>query len=200
MIAEKWNAALGFEPQKYFSGPVCFEHFGDEHFERKNKSILKPHAVPIITQSSTGSTIEENQNNNAHELNYSVDSTNEVLIANASSAINSSGAIDILGDCTAEHISNCSSSGSSIPTVATVATVATTESQSHLKTQCEECVKKDYLVNKQKLEILHLRKKVKQANEKIWNLEKMKRKLDAAFSELKQQKLLDDELCKSLEV
>lgn len=194
MIAEKWNAALGFEPQKYISGPVCFEHFEDAHFKRKNKSVLEPHAVPIITQSST---IEENQNNNAHELDYSVDSTNEVLITNASSAINSSKAIDILDDCTAEHISDCSSSGSSIPSIPTV---ATTESQSYLKTQCEECVKKDYLVNKQKLEIIQLRKKVKKANEKIWNLEKMKRKLDTAFFELKQHQLLDDELCKSLEV
>lgn len=66
--------------------------------------------------------------------------------------------------------------------------------------KCGACIRKDYVIWEQKETIRDLRKKLKKANDKIWYLENIKRKLDTAFSELKKQNLLNEELCKVLEV
>lgn len=205
-MAEKWNVALGFEAEKYIYGFVCVEHFEDDHFKRKNKSELKPHAVPMIRQNSS---IEENQHYDVVELDVPIESIepNEALMTNPSSTVEltSPDAVGVLDQSCitsiTEHISDhlCAST----PTVATVPTIKSPNSESHLIIQCNECtecVKKDYIINTQKLEIIHLRKKVNKANEKIWRIEKIRRKLNTPFTELKQKQFLNEELCSELEV
>lgn len=65
---------------------------------------------------------------------------------------------------------------------------------------CEECAKKEYLINTKDEIIKELRKKLKKANTKIWYLETTKRKLGASLSELKKKELLDKKACEALEV
>lgn len=65
---------------------------------------------------------------------------------------------------------------------------------------CSECETKNELINKQAQQLRTLRKKLKKANQKIWYLEKVKSKLDSAFAEMKNQRILDENLCKAIEV
>lgn len=58
MISAEWNAALGIDRDKISHGLVCVEHFEDSVFKRKNKTELKPHAVPTIFNNITQ--LEEN--------------------------------------------------------------------------------------------------------------------------------------------
>lgn len=48
LIAVQWNAALGIDSNKFVQGLVCAEHFEDKYFKRKNKTELKPDALPTI--------------------------------------------------------------------------------------------------------------------------------------------------------
>lgn len=78
----------------------------------------------------------------------------------------------------------------------TIATIATNEIDNGKiytanSAVCDECLKKDDIIKE-------LRKKLKRATNKIWYMEKIKRKLDAAFTELKQQQILDDKMCETL--
>lgn len=188
-IAEKWNVALGFEAEKIIHGLVCVEHFEDDQFKRRNKTELKPHAVPIVTKH-----IEKIQNDDVLESNDAIESLVESIEVSATStsvasdtnndqssnnvikSIQSSQAVEILDSCVTEHIPNRSS------------------------TPCKDCVKKNYTINKQQEEIEQLRKKLREANAKISYSEKTRRKLDITISELKKQQLLNEELCNSLEV
>lgn len=65
---------------------------------------------------------------------------------------------------------------------------------------CSECETKNELINKQAQQLRTLRKKLKKANQKIWYLEKVKSKLDSAFAEMKNQRILDENLCNTIEV
>lgn len=78
--------------------------------------------------------------------------------------------------------------------------INSTNNQIHSTEQCIECVMKDHLLSEKDEYIKVLRKKLRKANAKIWYLEKTKKKLDKAFSELKQQKVLDEKMCKAVEV
>lgn len=51
LISIQWNVALGIDEDKFAQGLVCQDHFEDKHFKRKNKTELKPDAVPTIFSS-----------------------------------------------------------------------------------------------------------------------------------------------------
>lgn len=153
---------------------------------------MKPHAVPIVTKH-----IEKIQNDDVLESNDAIeslvesievsttsasvssDTNNDQFSNNAIKSIQSSQAVEILDSCVTEHISNRSN---------------------HSSTPCKDCVKKNYAIDKQQEEIKQLRRKLREANAKISYLENTRRKLDITISELKQQQLLNEELCNSLEV
>lgn len=173
-IAEKWNIALGFEAKKCIYGFVCFEHFESDDFKRNDKTVLEPHAVPKVVTAAQNPSIQENRNSNTLELNDPDDS------------------ISAFQECSSTSVDD---------------SVDGNNSQIPLITQCTQCVKKEYLISEKDYiisekdeEIKELHKKLKKANAKIWYLEKIKRKLDSAFSELKQQKLLDENMYETLEV
>lgn len=48
MIAVQWNAALGIDTSLFVQGLICADHFEDKYFKRKNKTELKPGAVPTL--------------------------------------------------------------------------------------------------------------------------------------------------------
>lgn len=48
MIAVQWNAALGIDTSVFVQGLICAEHFEEKYFKRKNKTELKPDAVPTL--------------------------------------------------------------------------------------------------------------------------------------------------------
>lgn len=159
-----------------FNGYVCSEHFKDECFALKNKSRLKPDAVPMILEKPL-----EQPNCSAE-----VGTNNELGMANMATSPTSPASP-----------SNLARLAPATP--ATVATTATACSGSS-RSQCMECQKKDALIAENETEIKNLKNCLKKLQKKVSYLSTIRRKLDTAFSELKEQSLVDEELCRSLEV
>lgn len=180
-IAAKWNAFLGFGAEKIIHGFICFEHFEDHDFKRKNKTGLKPHAVPKVTIEPQNHSI---QNDNVSD---EILEANDQFLSN-DIELSSSQAVSIF-DISTEADAHTEISATDAPNIA--------ECQ---PTNCEECVKKDYLLITKCEKIEELRRKLKKANTKIWYLETMKRKLGKSLSELKQQGILNEKAYKALEV
>lgn len=83
----------------------------------------------------------------------------------------------------------------------TIATADTTKSaHRQIVSQCIECDSKDRIIDTKDAQIRILRKSLKEAQKKMWYLEKSKNKLNSALSELREKKVVDENLCKSLEV
>lgn len=59
---------------------------------------------------------------------------------------------------------------------------------------------KDKLLEEKDSQIKNLRKRLKKAQQKLWYLENVKKKLNSAFLELKKQSLVTEEQCKVLRV
>lgn len=168
---------------------VCFEHFEDDRFKRKNKSELKAGAIPTIIKP-----IESIEPAAPAVVDFGGNGTESEFVEEIEVAEH------------VEHMNMVSSDCTFNQTIATIGTIATaispisTEDQSDFNSQCKACIQKDFLINKQSDEIRELRQKLKKANNKIWYLKNTKEKLDTAFSELQKQQLLNEELCNALEV
>lgn len=65
---------------------------------------------------------------------------------------------------------------------------------------CDECIKKDALIEIKEAQIRQLRNKLKKAQKKIYYLETVKRKLNSALSDLKKKWLVDEQLLKTLDL
>lgn len=182
-VAAKWNIALGFDGNKILHGFVCFEHFEDDRFKRKNKSELKADAIPTIIEL-------------AEPIPTLASATSRSdTVAENSIEPEFFDEMDGINGC-AKQISDCLSN----EVIVTIATVPAVRPVPTTRSQCQECKKRGYLISKQQDEIRELRMKLKKANAKIYYLDSTKRKLETAFSEMKQEKLINEELSKSLEV
>lgn len=204
-IAAQWSVALGFGAEKILHGFVCFEHFEEYHFKKKNKTGLKPHAVPKVSINSQSDSIQKNPNDN---INVSAEileendqcSINDIELSSSQTgdtldvSIEADAYVEVLR-ATTTGITECHPANKS-----TILTDNSANSHLHLLTNCENCVKKDYLISTRDDTIKELRKKLQKANSKIWYLETVKRKLSKTLSELKQQELLDEEAFEALQV
>lgn len=176
-IAKKWNIALGLEVNKIVHGHVCCEHFNENDFKRKNKTNLRSDAIPTIIVEKEAlkpiETIEPTPVPISIHSPPDAHRTFDTVDSNLSEAI---AMVEISHSQHDQHgpITQCQT--------------------------CKECVKKDYLIDLQKMKIHDLQIKLKKSNSKIWHLESMKRKLDAAFLKLKKEELLNEELCTALQV
>lgn len=47
-LNQQWRTRLGVSSEHVYRGLICSEHFVYEDFKRKNKSELKPNAIPSI--------------------------------------------------------------------------------------------------------------------------------------------------------
>lgn len=176
-ISEKWNLFVGVESDKILNGRLCFEHFESECFERKNKSRLRVGAIPTIEMANSNDQIAPNSS--------LVSPT--VAIASSNDNIDPpSSPMSSIIEKTNSTDQNAIHSSELSPTIAIA--------------QCKECRKKDALINERNIEIQSLHKSLLKAQKRNWYLESIKRKLNTAFSDLKKQSLVDEELSKSLEV
>lgn len=184
--AEEWNSSLGFEANKIIRGFVCVEHFGDECFER-NTTNLRANAVP------TKPAVEEVGPNEIDCTEQTVSPSSTIAMVNNQYSVDIDNVDNVDNDVVGEIVS---------PPPST----------------CEECKEKDAMVEKKEAEIENLKyslEKMRQKHEaeitelkarlrktqkQVWYLETVKRKLEAAFDELKKQSLVDEELCRGLEV
>lgn len=145
-IAKQWNIALGIDTNEIVYGLICFEHFEDRHFKRRNKTELKPDAVPTIflhrLDPSGVSTINFDDNNNDE-----IYQTQRKITPASSMASNASVA----------------------------ATVDAASCNVHLTLQCTACDMRDRLINEKESQIRELRKKLLKAQQKNWYLEKTKK-------------------------
>lgn len=65
---------------------------------------------------------------------------------------------------------------------------------------CKVCKVKDELIELKEVQIRTLRNKLKKAQNKVYYLETIKRKLDTAFSELKKKSVFNEAICTAMEV
>lgn len=80
----------------------------------------------------------------------------------------------------------------------TIATDAT--DQPNIDTICVDCENKDDIIEFQRKKIEDLRAKVKQLNDKTYYLGRAKEKISASLNKIKQDKLVDDNLFRQLQV
>lgn len=64
----------------------------------------------------------------------------------------------------------------------------------------DENAEKNDLIAQKDAQIKTLRNQLKKARQKIWYMEKTKKKLDSELSELKKQSLISEEFCETLKV
>lgn len=74
------------------------------------------------------------------------------------------------------------------------------DNQIRTGSKCTECKTKDILIDLKLAQIKKLRKRLQKVQQKNWYMEKTKRKLSSAFSKMKEERLLNAELCKVIEV
>lgn len=217
-IAKQWNSALGFDVDKHIPGRVCFQHFEDDCFKRKNKTELKANSVPTIFE-----TIQPNLNasdeadctsfsvppasaiagiHSLSSLSTSITSINPQLNLNAADDVHCTDRTDHISPSDFVDADNADPSNNSplFSALSTSATSATANNHSLLDLRCAECVSRDEIIQQKNDEIKKLRKSLQKAQQKVWHLESVKRRLNAAFSELKSKSLIDEELCETLEV
>lgn len=210
-IAEKWNSSLGIDANKILHGFVCFDHFEKKCFARSDRSGLRADAVPTIFErylDSSPPTIATA--NSAEKMASPVSHSSPPLISptvarSNRSRLRANAVPTIFGS----HLS------SSPPSISPTVAIANSSSQIFLSppplsstvalagcfsSQCEECLKKDELIQIKDAQIRTLRNKLRKEKKKTWHLEVMKQKLQTAFSELKKQSLIDEELSRALEV
>lgn len=68
------------------------------------------------------------------------------------------------------------------------------------KKTCEECMEKNDRIDKLEAEVRMLKQKLLCSNKKVSYLKKIRNDLDKAFSNMKEQNIIDEEQCKLLEV
>lgn len=69
-----------------------------------------------------------------------------------------------------------------------------------LQIQCIECKLKDEMIEEKEEQIRNLKTSLKRAQKRVWYLETVKVKFDAALKSLKEQALVNEEQCQTLEV
>lgn len=202
-IAEKWNSSLGIEANKILHGFVCFEHFENECFKRKDKSRLSADAVPTIFETQPKLSTEANSDDVCDMPDIDISSdvsclTSAVAVVKLNESHCSDGSDQIASPASSSVPFQIASFSSTRSTPSS--TIAIVNNQSCSNTQCKECVLKDDLIEAKEAQIKKLRSNLIKAQKKVWYLESVKRKLNTAFSELKKQSLVDEELSRNLEV
>lgn len=135
--------------------------------------------------------LEENDQCSSNAIEMSPSQAVEILDVSITADPNT----DILAAATSD-ISECHPTANN----STIVTDNSANSHLHLRTNCEECAKKVYLISIKDDTIRELRRKLKKSNTKIWYLETTKRKLGKSLSEMKQHELLDEKAYEALEV
>lgn len=153
---------------------------------------MRANAVPTIFDKQSNSSIEtaevnSNIQNNIRDDHSSISSIVQIQTSTIASI-------------TPNEIDDCFDGSDQTASSPALSTVATVNSQICSNTQCMECVMKDSLIEIKDDQIRKLRKTLLKTQKKIWNLQKMKEKLNTAFSELKKKSLIDEELSNALEV
>lgn len=170
-MATQWKLAIGIDCNKCVKAFVCSEHFCENDFKRKNKSELKKGSVPTIFKAI------EQDNNDAREPNRPTQ-LNDKIERNGHNEV----------DDTRESIDHIE------------------HNDSHQmddfigNVQCTSCNRKDVLIENYERQIEKLKKDLKSARNKAYYLESVKKKLSTILSQMKEDKLIDDKLLKSLEV
>lgn len=76
ITSNEWKSAINAHyPGKIIGGSICFEHFQQSDFKTKNKSQLKPGAIPSIFNEENDVNDTE-PINNSHELSGSIEHQN----------------------------------------------------------------------------------------------------------------------------
>lgn len=180
---------------------ICADHFEDECFNslhQKGRIELKPGSVPT-----------KHPNNGQNSTNADIDSEKNDTIAVASvpspilpaslsiAAISSS--LEKVTFSDTQIIPSLLSKTNVSLTIATAATAETAAATSN-QNCCMNCCLKDKLIDEKDLQIKNLRKRLKKEQQKLWHLEKVRKKLNTAFLELKNKSLMNEEQCNVLRV
>lgn len=188
-VAEKWNVALGVDVNRTVHANVCFQHFEEIDFKRKDKSRLKPNAVPKIFEQEQAMEAENAENNNVMRI---------IGINESSASYNYAELIPSGANETVETNSCGNTTISSNTQEIQTSAVAAVEKNERL--QCKSCNIKDEVINEKENQIRYLRKSLRKFKRKVWNLEKIKLKLNSTLSEMTKKQLLNADLYEALEV
>lgn len=179
-VAEKWLTFLGIvgiEPNvRSYVGYLCNQHIKDEYMY-KEKNRLKPIAAPATFSDNIG-TFDRNAKTSVSETKSCQNVEKDIINITTSFA-----ALAALNP-----VSSVSSTSS---------TIAMAKNDKH---PCEQCMEKDDQIDKLEAKIRLLKRKLQCANKKVSYLKNVKTNLDKAFSDMKKQKIIDEEQCKLLKV
>lgn len=222
--ADCWKTALGIDINKVVTASVCSDHFEFKYFKRKNKTSLKSGAIPTLFENCIASTsdVDDFESENPERLENSVTSIAPIPTTSKDALADSFIQDELVNNfqVTSAITTNPDMTTSSIVTTATTSsqnqlhaptTVETIgqikKKMDNLDSHCDECEKKidecrkkDYLIELKDVQIKQLRNKLQKSQKKVFYLESMKNKLNRTFEELKKKSIVDEELCKSLEV
>lgn len=180
-VAKKWNMSIKIDPEKILNGHICSKHFEPSCFKYTNKSQLLADAVPTIFEIFQHQESENiisdiaTESNTLHSIIKDQQASSTVSIDEVDVS-----EIDLL---TTTYIAD-----------------ATTYDPKCSQAQCIECQLKDEIIEEKEEQIRNLKASLKRAQKKCWYLETVRVKLDAALKSLKEQTLVDEEQCRTLEV
>lgn len=180
-VSKKWNISIGIDPDKILNGHICSKHFDPSCFKYANKFQLLADAVPTIFEIFQHQESENIISDIATEFN----TLNSLIMEQQASSTVSIDDVDV----------------SEIDLLATTdEAVATTYDPKCSQAQCNECQLKDEIIEEKEEQIRNLKASLKRAQKKVWYLETVRVKLDAALKSLKEQTLVNQEQCRTLEV
>lgn len=176
-LARRWVAAIGIGGTDFASKrwSICCEHFKDEDFERKDKSRLRPQAIPSIKLSAVDST-----NNEIFQIDGNVDCASLVVEYLEYPEANFQNSLD-------ENVIVCCHETSGMNPYSAIQ-------------PCEECASKQSIIEKMSKRISELEKLLKKCRNKVYYLDTTKTKLASSLLKLKTQQITNARQHRTFEV
>lgn len=201
-IAEKWLSFLGIQSTAH--GFICNKHFKDEHMN-KAKTRLFPNAAPTIWDVSKNIGTADRISFPLSICTTITRAEPELKKSNQNLNIDDDGTdgttnhIDLMDTM---HTFTPPSSPLSPALPSTTAMADTTKIAKRTEKICSnsQCMAKDVQIDRLQAEIRLLKNKLVKVQRKVSYLQRIKRNLDSAFSDMKKQNIINEERCKLLEV
>lgn len=176
-MAKRWQAAIGIGDNEGASTKwcICCEHFKDEDFERKDKSRLRPQAIPSIKLNAVDSMDYTDYTDTVIRENNAIQTTDGKIDCSSSEM----GCFDANCQNTLDGkiIESCHETSEMDP-----------NSSNEL---CEGCASKSSIIEKQNNRISELEALLKKCRNKVYYLDTTKTKLASSLLELKNQQIIN---------
>lgn len=187
VLAEQWNSFLGIDTSKILHGFICIEHFENECLDR-NGTRLKANAVPTISNVATAAAVADTNENDCTDCTDCTDiasppypSSSTTAMVEKSSEIDGSDSDNIGQIC-----EKCEQNYAMIK-----------EKEAEIE---RLKIRLGMMLEKHRAEMNETKTKLRKTQKQVWHLATTKRKLEAAFEELRKESLVNEEVCKTLEV